>query len=164
MRLADAPVAVDELVAVPAAVAQEVAVDLAVEAVADAPQHAVPLAGDRVAAQAAVHADRRGGLEVPLAGVVLLERLVGEDAGGADLHQVAAELAFQRAVRVAAEVDVVVPAQDVEVAPAGVVAVEPHAAVALDAAVHLVVDERARGPGCGASAWGSGSGGRRGRS
>ena len=62
--------------------------------------------------------------------------------GRADLDQVAAELALQHAVFVPAEIDVVVGAEDVQVAPAGVVAVEAHAAVALDAAVHLVVDER----------------------
>ena len=99
-RLPDAPLAVDELVAVAAAVAEEVAVDLAVVAVADAAQRAVALARDGVAAEAAVHADRRRRLQIPLARVVLLQRLVGEDAGRADLDQVAAELALQHAVLV----------------------------------------------------------------
>ena len=78
-----------------------------VVAVQDPAQRAVPLTGDGVAAEAAVHADRRRGLEVPLARVVLLERLVREHAGGADLDQVAAELAFERAVFVPAEIDVI---------------------------------------------------------
>ena len=97
---------IDEFVAEAAAVAEEVAVHLAVVAVADAPQRSVALAGDGVAAHAAVDADRGRGLQVPLPRVVLLEGLVGEDARGADLHEVAAELVLQGAVLVAAEIDV----------------------------------------------------------
>ena len=56
-RRSEAPVAVDERVAIAAAIAEEVAVHLAVEPGADAAQQPVPLARDRVAADAAVHAD-----------------------------------------------------------------------------------------------------------
>lgn len=69
--------------------------------------------------------------------------LVGEHAGGADLGEVAGELAFQHAVLDPSEVDVVVGAVDAEVGAAGVVLVVAHAAVAGDAAVHLMGDERA---------------------
>src|SRR6185369_8543235 len=134
---------VHELVAEAAPVAQEVAVDLVMVAVADATELAVTLAGDRVAADGAVHAYRRRRLQIPLARVVPLECLVVEDAGRADLDEVSRELVLERAVGVAAEVYVVVAAEDVEVAPTGVVAIKAHAAIALDAAVHLVVDERA---------------------
>ena len=75
---------------------------------------------------------------------MLLQGFVGENTGWTDLHQVAAELAFEGAVLMAAEVDLIAQHQRVQIAPAGVVAVEPRAAVALDAAVHLVVDERAQ--------------------
>ena len=91
-----------------------------------------------------MHAHRRRRLQVPLARVVPLQRLIGENAGGADLHQVAAELVLEHAVLVAAEIDVVAQHQGVEIVAAGVVAVESHAAVALDAAVHLVVHEGAQ--------------------
>ena len=64
--------AVDELVAVPAPVAEEVAVHLAVVAVPYAPEHPVALARDRVAAQAAMDADGWRGLQVPVARVVAL--------------------------------------------------------------------------------------------
>ena len=96
---------VDEFVTETAPVAEEVAVHLAVETVPDPPQGSVPFAGDGVAADAAVDANRGSGLQVPLPGVVLLEGLVGKDPRGADLRQVAAELALQGAVCMAAEVD-----------------------------------------------------------
>ena len=66
--VAKAPVAVDELVAEAAAVAEEVAVHLAIVAVEDASQLAVALAGDGIAADAAVHADRRRRLAGPTCG------------------------------------------------------------------------------------------------
>ena len=139
--LPDPALAIDELVTVAAAVAEKIAVHLAVVTVVDAPQCAIALGRDRVATQAAMHAHRRRRLQVPLARVVPLECLIGENAGGADLHQVAAEFALERAVLVAAEIDLVAQHERVEIAAAGIVAVEAHAAVALDAAVHLVVDE-----------------------
>ena len=94
----DPAFAVDELVAEASPVAEEVAVDLAVVAVPDPSQGAVPFAGDGVAAHAAVDADRGRRLQVPLPRIVFLEGLVGEDARGADLHQVAAEFTLQGAV------------------------------------------------------------------
>ena len=112
-------------------------------AVQYSPQAPVALAGNDIAAGPAMHAYGRRRLEVPLARVVLLQRLVREYARGTDLDQVAAELALEHAVLVAAEVNMVVAGEDIEVPAAGVAPVEPDAAVALDAAVHLVVDEGA---------------------
>ena len=71
------------------------------------------------------------------------ERFVGEHSGRADLDQVAAEFVFEHPVFDASEIDVIVAAEDVEVPPSGVVTIVADAAVALDAAVHLVIDERA---------------------
>jgi hypothetical protein len=71
------------------------------------------------------------------------EGLVVEDPGGADLDEVAAELALERAVLLAAEVHLVAQAEDAEVVAAGVVVVQARAAVAGDAAVELVGDEGA---------------------
>ena len=135
--------AVDELVAEAAAVAQEVPVDLAVIPVADAAERAVAFAGKRVAPEAAEHAHRRRGLEIPLAGGVSLRGLVGEHPGRADLRQVAAERVLEGSVLEPAEVGSIARAEDVEVLAAGVLPVEPNAAVALDTPVHLVVEERA---------------------
>ncbi len=142
-RLPEPALVLEELPAVAAAVAQEVAVDLVVVAVEHPAHRAVARAEQRVAAETAVLAQRRRRLEVPLPAVVALEAGVGEDAGRADLHQVAGERAFQHAVAFTPEEDVVVAREDVEVVAAGVVAVEADAAVALDAAVHLVVDQGA---------------------
>ena len=126
-----------------APVADEVAIEFAVVAVDDAAQFAVALAGCDVAANAAAGADRGRGLQIPLAGVVFAEDLVGENPGGANLDEIAAELAFEHALAVAAEIGVVVRRLGGEIGPAGVLAIEAHAAVAGDAAVHLVIDEGA---------------------
>ncbi|MNQ42066.1 hypothetical protein D3C85_557620 [compost metagenome] len=142
-RLARTVFAVDVAVAEAAAVAEEVVVHRAVEAVLDAADLAVALAGADVAAAGAAMADARGELHVPLAVVALGVGLVGEHAGRADLDQVAGELALQHAILDAAEVDVVVGTVDAQIFAAGVVLVVAHAAVAGDAAVHLVGDERA---------------------
>src|SRR5690606_11376360 len=142
-RLTRTVLAVDEAVAEAAAVTQEVVVHRAVEAVLDAADFAVALAGADVAAAGAAMADARGELHVPLAVVALGVGLVGEHAGRADLGEVAGELALQHAVLDTAEVHDVVGAVDAQVGAAGVVLVVAHAAVAGDAAVHLVGDERA---------------------
>jgi hypothetical protein len=142
--LPDSERAVDEIIAEAAAVAEEVAVHPLVVPVADALQPAVPLARDDVAAEAAVDADRRGLPEIPFADKGLPFRFVREHAGGADLHQVAAEGVLQRSALVPAEVHVIVRRQDAQVVAAGVITVEPHAAVAVDAPVHLVVHERSQ--------------------
>ena len=133
---------VDELEAEAAAVAEEHLVDVAVEAPLHAAQLAVARRQRRRAAEAAVRAHRRRRLQVPLARVPARERLVVEHAGGADLDEVAAELALERAALGAAEVHLVAQAEHAEVAAAGVVVVEARAAVAGDAAVELVGDER----------------------
>ena len=88
---------VDVGVAEAPAVAEPHLVDVAVVAARDAAQLAVPRPGVHVAAQPAVLAHGRRRLQVPLARVVPRQRLVGEHAGGADLDEVAAELALQRA-------------------------------------------------------------------
>src|SRR5690606_8225395 len=105
---ADALFAVDVTGTETALVADEVAVDLVIEAVHHATQRPVAFTGGDVAAHAAGGTDRGSGLQVPLARVVLAEHLVGEYTRRADLGEVATELAFQRTVLEAAEVGVVV--------------------------------------------------------
>ncbi len=133
---------VDELEPEAAAVAEEHLVDVAVEAPLHAAQLAVARRQRGGAAEAAVRAHRRRRLQVPLARVAAREGLVVEHAGGADLDEVAAELALQRAALGAAEVHLVAQAEHAEVAAAGVLVVEARAAVAGDAAVELVGHER----------------------
>jgi hypothetical protein len=70
-RLQNTLRAVDELIAKSAAVAQEVAVHFVVVAIDDAAERPIALAGIRVAAESAVHANRRGKLLVPFAGVMM---------------------------------------------------------------------------------------------
>ncbi len=91
-----------------------------------------------------MHTHGGRGLQIPLARVMLLQRLVCEHPGRANFHQVAAEFALQRAIFVSPKVDVIVRGKDIEVASACIVAIETHAAVTLDATIHLVIDERAK--------------------
>ena len=90
-----------------------------------------------------MHADRRRHLQIPFSRVVMLQSFIGEDAGRANLHEVAAELILQHAILLAAEIDLIAHAEHIEVASARIVAIKTHTTVTLDAAVHLVIDERA---------------------
>src|SRR6185312_8784497 len=105
LRRANPAVAVHELVSVAPAIAKEIAVDLAVIAVDNPAQHSIPFADTDVASQTAMSADRRRKLLVPLAGVVLLERGICEDAGRTDFHEIAGKLVFENPLPLAAEVD-----------------------------------------------------------
>jgi len=109
--------------------------------VQDPAQCAVAFPRDRVASDAAMNADGRRSLEVPLSGVMLFERFVRKNTGGADLDQVPAELAFERALFVPAEIDVIMGPEHVKVSAARIITIEPDATVALNAAVHLVIDK-----------------------
>ncbi|CAK6470851.1 hypothetical protein PSEG_05555 [Pseudomonas sp. Nvir] len=133
---------VDIAIAEATAVAEEVAVNGPVIAVFDTTQLAIAFARADVAADGTLLADARRKLHVPLTVVTLGVRFVGEDAGRADFHQVAGELAFQGAIFRATEVDVVVRAIDAQVGAVGIIFVVAHAAVTGDAAVHFVRNER----------------------
>ena len=61
---------------------------------------------------------------------------------GTDLDQVACEFVFENPVPVAAEINQVAQSERVEIRAARVFPIKPHAAVALNAAVHLVIQER----------------------
>src|SRR5918996_1586096 len=106
--LAKAPGTIDKAIAEAATIAQKIAIHLTVVAIDHTPQQAVALAGNGITAQATVHTDRRCRLEIPFAGVVLCQSFVGEHAGWAYLHQVAAEFVLQHAILVTPEIDVVV--------------------------------------------------------
>src|SRR5215468_717187 len=143
-RLPDTAFAVHEFVPKPSTVAQEVTVHFVVVAVNDAAECPVALAGVRVAAERAVHANRRSKLLVPFARVMMLQGLVGEYTGGTDFDQVATKLILQNAIFAAAEKDLVPRRERVQIGTARVVAVVAHAAVALDAPVHLVIHQWAQ--------------------
>src|SRR5690606_14751092 len=140
-RLARTVLAVDVAIAEAAAVAQEVVIHRPVEAVLDAANLAITLTGADIAAGGTAMADARGELHVPFAAVALGVGLVGEYAGGADLGQVARELALQRTVLDPAEVHLVIGAEYTQVGAAGIVLVIAQAAIAGDTTVHLVSDE-----------------------
>ena len=97
-RFSDALIAVDEFVAEASAVAEEIAVDLAVVPVVYPPQRTVTFAGDRVAAHAAVDAHRWRGLQIPFAGVMISQGFVGKDTCRANLDKIAAEFILQSTV------------------------------------------------------------------
>ncbi len=134
--------AVDVAVAETASVAEKVLVDRAVVAVFDTAQFTVTLTWADVAAAGATVADAWRELHVPLAVVALGVGLVGEHTGRTDLGEVAGELAFQRAVFNATEVNIVVSAVNAQVSAACVVFIEAYAPITGDAAVHLMRDER----------------------
>src|SRR5690606_15376228 len=114
-RHLDAFGTVDVTRAEAALVADEIAIHLIIEAVDDAAQGAIALAGRNVATDAAGSADARCSLQVPLAAVLLAEDLVGEDAGRAHLGEVAGEFAFEGAVLETAKVRVVMRSLHAEV-------------------------------------------------
>ena len=143
-RLTRAVGQIDVAIAKAATVTEEVVVEAAVKAVLDAAQLAIALTRADVAAHRTLLADTGGKLHVPLAVVALGVGLVGEDAGGADLHQIAGKLALQGAIFDPAEIDVVVGAIDPEILATGIILVVTDAAIAGDAAVHLVTDEGAQ--------------------
>ena len=87
-------------------------------------------------------ADGRRCLQVPFAGIMTLERLVGEYACRTDLSQIAAEDILQNAVFVTTEIDVVVRGKGLQVAASCIIPIKPDAAVAVYAAVHFMVQER----------------------
>ena len=70
---------------------------------------------------------------------MLLQSLVCKYAGGADLRQIAGELALQHPIPASAKEDNVAHEKSIQVAFSHVIAVIPYAPVALDAAIHLVV-------------------------
>src|SRR6185369_2619678 len=95
---------------------------------------------DGIAAEGAVGADRGGHVVVPVAGPET-GRLVGEDAGRADVDQVAGEGGFQLPLLLSPEIDGARAPHDAEIGAPGILLIEAGAAVALDAAVHLVFDK-----------------------
>ncbi len=140
--LAETSLTVDEFVAKPSAVAQEVAVHFVVIAVDDAAQRPIAFACIHVAAESAVHANRRSELLVPLASIVVLQGFIREHACGADFHQVAAEFILQNAIFGTAEENRVPQRKRVQIVAASIVAIVAHAAVTLDAAIHFVIHQR----------------------
>src|SRR5690606_26382504 len=139
-RLARAVLAIDVAIAETAAIAEEIVVHRAVEAVLDAPDFAVALARADIAAGRAAMADARGELHIPFAVVPLRMGLVGEYPGVADLCQVAGKLSLHRAILVPAEIHLFVGAEHAQVGTAGVILVIANTTVTGDAAVHLVGD------------------------
>ena len=142
--LAETSLVVDEFVAKPSAVAQEVAIHFVVIAVHDAPQRPVAFASIRVAPESAVHANRRSELLVPLASVVLLKGFISEHARGADFHQVAAEFILENAIFGSPKKDPVPQRKGIQVVTASIVVIVADAAVTLDAAIHLVIHQRSQ--------------------
>src|SRR3981081_541248 len=141
--MANPQIALYELVAKPAAIAEEVAVNLVVITIHDAAQCAIPFANSSVATQPAVSADGWCHLEVPLACVVALERRIRKYTRRADFNQVAAEFVFENAVFVSPKVDRVAQMKRIQVVTTRVFAIKAHTSLALNAAVHLMAHQRA---------------------
>ena len=88
----------------PAPVAEKPAVDPIVAPGHGLQQFAVAGGGDGVAAERAVGADRGGEIVVPVAGLEAVG-LVGEDAGRADVDQVAGKRGFEWPSRIRPKID-----------------------------------------------------------
>src|SRR5215813_13801813 len=142
-RLSNALFVVDKFVTEPAPIAEKIAVDVVVISVNDAPQLSVSFGRVDIASQAAVNADRRRHLHVPLPRVVVLQGGVCEHSGRADLDQVSGKFIFEDAVPFTAKKHGIAEPKGMKVVAARVLAIKPHASVALDAAVHFMVYERA---------------------
>src|SRR6185437_3986728 len=134
---------VDELVSETPPVAEEIAVHFVVVPVDDPAQRAITFADTDVATGGAMDTNRRRHLQVPLSCVVAFQRRVREYARRTNLREVAAELAFQNAVLAPAEIHRVAKPEGIQIAPSRVFAVEANATLALNAAVHLVIHQRA---------------------
>ena len=104
----------------------------------------LPIAGThhRVAPEGAIQADGRRALVVP-APSLEARGLIGENAGGAYIGDVAGVRTLQCSVRLATEIDAISALHDAEVAVAAIFLIEPGTAIALNAAVHLVLDQGA---------------------
>src|SRR6185437_14519091 len=94
-----------------------------------------------VAAEGAMHADRWRAPQIPFALINFGERLVIKHAGRADFREVAAELIFEDAILVPAEIDMIVSPEDIEITTSSVLAIKADTAIAGDAPVHLMGHE-----------------------
>ena len=133
---------VDELISEAAPVAEKVTVDFFMISVLNAAQRTVALARQSITACPAMDADGRSSLQVPFAGIVTLERLVGEYACRTDLCQIAAEDILQNTIFMTTEIDVVVRGKGLQVTAACIIPIKPDAAVTVYATVHFMVQER----------------------
>ncbi|MNC18246.1 hypothetical protein D3C75_661430 [compost metagenome] len=134
---------VDVAITEAATVTQEVVVHGTVIAVFDTTQFTIALTRACVTADAALLANARCELHIPLTVIALGVSFVREHAGRADFYQVTGEFALKRAVFRATEVDVIVRAINTQVGAVSVIFVITYAAVTGDTAVHFVRDERA---------------------
>ena len=142
-RFTNSLVAIGKFVPVAPAVAEKIAVDLAVVPVVYSPQQTITLAWDGVASHAAVYAHRWSSLQIPFARVMLFQGFVREDSRGTDLHKIAAEFILQSPVLEASKINTIIYAKDIEIAATRIITIEPDTSVALDTAVHFMVEERA---------------------
>ena len=137
--MTDALITLYKLISESPAIAEEVAIDLVIVTIHYATQRTIPLANCSVATQAAVDADGRGHLEIPLATVVMLQCLIGEYTSRTDLDQIATELAFKYAIFMTPVVDAVAQMKCIQILASGVLAVKAYATLTLNAAVHLMI-------------------------
>src|SRR5207248_5175879 len=111
-------------------------------AVYNSAQQPITLAHTRVAADSTMDANRWGHLQIPLPRMVVFQCCIGKYARGTDFHEVSAELVFEDPIFKSAKVDYVPKPERIQVVASRVLTVEAHAPLALDAAVHLMINER----------------------
>ena len=105
-RLRQSLLAIDVVEAKTTTVTKKIAIDFTVIAIHQSTQGSVAFSRRGITTHGTTNTDRRCALQVPFSGVVFAETLVGEYAGGTDLHQIAAELALQHAVGLPAKIHV----------------------------------------------------------
>src|SRR6185437_15414922 len=106
---------VHELVSVASAVAKEVTVHLTIEAIYNATQQPIALSHRYVAADTTMAADGRRHAQIPLARVMAAQRAIGKHTCGADLHQIACELAFEHSIFVAPKENAIGYAEGIQI-------------------------------------------------
>lgn len=104
-----------ELITVTPAVAQKVAVDLRVKAIGDSSYRSQTRTRNRIAAHAAMPANRRGGFEIPFSSVVFFQCFVGKHPGRTDLNEIAAEFVLKRSFFMPPEIDMIMDAKGVKI-------------------------------------------------
>src|SRR6185437_8543998 len=95
-----------------------------------------------VAADTTMAADGRRHAQIQLARVMAAQRAIGKHTGGADLHQIACELAFEHSIFVAPKENAIGYAEGIQIVASSIVPIKSDATVTLNAAVHLVINKR----------------------
>src|SRR5699024_10825905 len=141
-RLARPVGAVHITIAKTSTITEKIAVHLTVITVLDTADFPITLPRADVAAHRALVADTGRKQHVPLTHIAFGMGLIGKYPGGADFTEVPGKRAFQNALLVAPEIQIIIGSEYPQILAAGVIVIKPDTAITVDAAVHLMGQER----------------------